>query len=118
MSTTADQLSGDTLEHHVSDAPFDPYSIEALSPEQERYFLASQWMMMVALETSQLAVAAGLVLLAMYASIIISEVISPYNLPPVTPITCLRCRMVRLFHEGEFIGPLFMGWITSSTWRT
>ena len=29
------------LAHFVSDAPFDPYSIEALSEEQERYFLAS-----------------------------------------------------------------------------
>ena len=34
------------LEHFVSSAPFDPYSIEALTEEQERYYLASQWRMM------------------------------------------------------------------------
>lgn len=111
MSTTADQLSGDTLEHHVSDAPFDPYSIEALSPEQERYFLASQWMMMWwRLKRHKLAVAAGLVLLAMYASIIISEVISPYNLHSrYTDYLFAPPQQVRLFHEGEFIGPFVYG---------
>ncbi|MCW5774186.1 MAG: hypothetical protein KIT16_21265, partial [Rhodospirillaceae bacterium] len=29
--------------HYVSSAPFDPYSVEALTPEQERYYLAGQW---------------------------------------------------------------------------
>ena len=34
------------LEHYVSDAPFDPYSVETLTPEQERYYLAGQWKLM------------------------------------------------------------------------
>ena len=34
------------VEHFVSTEPFDPYSIEALTPEQERFYLASQWRMM------------------------------------------------------------------------
>ena len=38
--------SGTGVEHYVSTAPFDPYSIEALTPEQEQYYLASQWQMM------------------------------------------------------------------------
>jgi hypothetical protein len=29
------------LEHWVSDKPFDPNSIEAMTPEQERYFLGA-----------------------------------------------------------------------------
>ena len=34
------------LKHTVSEAPFDPYSVEEISPEQEKLFLASQWRMM------------------------------------------------------------------------
>ena len=33
---------GAPLGHYVSDAPFDPYSVEAMTPEQERVFRASQ----------------------------------------------------------------------------
>ena len=35
--------SADRLEHYVSKEPFDPYSVEVLTPEQERYYLATQW---------------------------------------------------------------------------
>src|SRR3546814_10865409 len=34
------------LAHTVSTEPFDPYSIERMSAEQERYYMASQWRMM------------------------------------------------------------------------
>ncbi|WP_315981216.1 hypothetical protein [Aliamphritea spongicola] len=30
-------------QHWVSDKPFDPHATSALSPEQEKFFLASQW---------------------------------------------------------------------------
>ena len=33
-------------EHFVSSEPFDPLSIEALTPAQEKYYLASQWKLM------------------------------------------------------------------------
>ena len=33
---------GAPLDHYVSDAPFDPYSVEKMTPEQERVFRASQ----------------------------------------------------------------------------
>ena len=46
--------------HYVSGAPFDPYSVERMSPEQERYFLASQWRMMWwKLKRHRLAVISG-----------------------------------------------------------
>ena len=66
-----DQMSAnDELEHFVSSDPFDPYSIEALTEEQERYYLASQWKMMWwRLRRHRLAVISGLVLAAMYLSI-------------------------------------------------
>ena len=60
------------LEHYVSQEPFDPYSIEALTPEQERYFMASQWRMMWwRFLRHKLAVGSALVLLLMYGSILV-----------------------------------------------
>ena len=100
-------LSGERLAHFVSSEPFDPYSIESLTEEQERYYLASQWRMMWwRFRRHRLAVISGIVLLVMYASILMSEVLSPYELhtrhasyiyaPP---------QRLHLFHDGEFIGP-------------
>ena len=94
-------------EHFVSSEPFDPLSIEALTPAQEKYYLASQWKLMWwKLRRHRLAVICGLFLALNYATIMISEVIAPYNLhtrhadyvysPP---------QSVHLFHEGEFVGP-------------
>lgn len=104
-------LQGDVLEHYVSEAPFDPNSVEALNKEQERYFLASQWRMMWwRLKRHHLAVAAGMVLVVMYATIIISEVISPYNLHSRhTDHIYAPPQSVRIFHEGEFVGPFVYG---------
>jgi len=99
------------LEHFVSSEPFDPYSIEALTPEQERFYLASQWRMMWwRLKRHRLAVASGFILAVMYVSILFCELLAPYELhtrhsehiyaPP---------QPVRLFHEGRFIGPFVYG---------
>lgn len=110
-STTSHGLDGDELEHYVSEAPFDPQSIEALSPEQEQYFLASQWKMMWwRLKRHHLAVVAGVVLLAMYSSILVTEVLSPYNLHSRdTNFIYAPPQRVHLFHEGEFVGPFVYG---------
>ena len=40
--TGAVRPSGGALEHYVSDLPFEPYKEEALTPEQERFYRASQ----------------------------------------------------------------------------
>ena len=67
--------------HYVSPAPFDPRSIEALSPEQERYYLASQWRLMWwKLKRHRLALYSGLVLALMYGSILVTEFLAPYDL--------------------------------------
>lgn len=100
------------VEHFVSSAPFDPYSIEALTPEQERYYLASQWRLMWwKLKRHRVAVFSGVILLLMYGTTLISEVIAPYELqtrsirhiysPP---------QRVHFFHEGQFVGPFVYGW--------
>ena len=66
--------------HYVSTEPFDPYAIETLSAEQERYFLASQWMMMWwRLKRHRLAVASGAILALLYLAVVFAEVIAPYG---------------------------------------
>jgi len=95
------------LPHYVSDAPFDPVQAEALTAKQERVYMASQWRMMWwRFRRHKLAMAAGIVLLLSYLSIVCVEFLAPYSLewrnlryiyaPP---------QAVHLFHEGEFVGP-------------
>jgi peptide/nickel transport system permease protein len=118
MSATMDQRptqggapGREPVPHLVSTAPFDPMSVEQLTPEQTRYFMASQWRMMWwRFRRHRLAVAAGAVLLLLYASILFSEFLAPYNLhsrnidyifaPP---------QSLHLFHEGRFVGPFVYG---------
>jgi len=95
-----------SLDHFVSKEPFDPYSIEQVTAEQERFYLASQWRMMwLKFRRHKVAVASGIVLLVMYVAILMVEVLAPYNLhtrnvdhiytPP---------QRVHFFHKGTFIG--------------
>ena len=72
---------GRRIPHYVSREPFDPYAIEELTPEQERFYMASQWALMwFKLKRHRLAVISGVILAALYASILISEFLAPYNL--------------------------------------
>ena len=58
----------DSIPHFVSPEPFEPYAAERLTPEQERYYLASQWQLMWwKLKRHKLALVSGAVLLVMYA---------------------------------------------------
>ena len=99
------------LEHFVSSEPFDPHSVEILTPEQERYYMASQWRMMWwKFKRHKLAVAAGIVLLLLYASILISEILAPYNLHTRhTKHIYAPPQAVHLFHEDTFVGPFVYG---------
>ena len=99
--------NGHGVEHYVSSAPFDPHSIEALSAAQERYYMASQWRMMWwRLKRHRIAVVAGLVLLLLYASTLVSELIAPYSLTSRhTDFIYAPPQAVHLFHEGDFLGP-------------
>ena len=98
--------------HFVSKEPFDPYSVEALTPEQERYYLASQWQLMWwKLKRHRIAVIAGVVLLVMYATILVSEFVAPYNLHTRnTNYIYAPPQSIRLFDEGRFVGPFVYGW--------
>jgi len=101
----------DEIERYVSDKPFDPYSIEQLSPAQEKFYQASQWQLMWwKFRRHQLAVFSGGLLLVVFASILISEVLAPYNLHTRhTDFIYAPPQAIRLFHDGELVGPYVLG---------
>jgi peptide/nickel transport system permease protein len=103
--------SPDRLPHFVSDAPFDRRAAERLSPELERYYRASQWRMMWwKLKRHRLAVASGVVLIAMYLSIFFSEIIAPYSLyTRNTDFIYAPPQTIHVFHDGRFVGPFVYG---------
>lgn len=95
------------IPHVVNTAPFNPQAVTELTPEQERYYTASQWKLMWwRFRRHRLAVVSGAFLLLTYLSITCSEFIAPYELhyrhagflyaPP---------QEIHLFHDGKLIGP-------------
>ncbi len=105
-------MSTRQLDHFVSDKPFDPLAVEALTPEQERLFLASQWQLMWwKLKRHRLAVVSGFVLVLFYLVAILAEFVAPYDLhtrnarfihaPP---------QAIHLFHHDRFVGPFVYGY--------
>ncbi|HEX6138331.1 MAG TPA: ABC transporter permease, partial [Casimicrobiaceae bacterium] len=97
----------DEVEHFVSREPFDPASATRLTPEQERFYLASQWKLMWwKFKLHRVAVVSGIVLLAMYASTLVSEILAPYNLHTRnTDFIYASPQRVHFFHQGSFVGP-------------
>ena len=93
--------------HLVSTAPFDPASAVRLTPEQEHFYLASQWMLMWwKFKLHRVAVISGIVLLLMYGSTLVTEVLVPYNLHTRHPdFIYAPPQRVHWVHEGEFVGP-------------
>jgi peptide/nickel transport system permease protein len=100
------------LEHYVSQEPWDPYVGETLTPQQERFYRASQWQIMWwKFRRHRIAVWAGVVLAAFYASILISEFIAPYNLHTRdTHHIYAPPQPIHLFHDGRFVGPFVYGY--------
>ena len=101
----------DKLAHFVTSEPFDPYEVEALTPEQERFYLASQWRMMWwRLKRHKLAVYSGAILFVLYFSILITEFLSPYALTSRhTDHIFAPPQSIDFFHQGEFAGPFVYG---------
>jgi peptide/nickel transport system permease protein len=108
---SAEPAKAQTLEHYVSSAPFEPYSAETLTPEQERFYRASQWKIMWwKFRRHRIAVISAVILLLFYASTLISEFIAPYHLHT------RNARMIyappqelHFFHDGSFVGPFVYG---------
>ncbi|NKB63783.1 MAG: ABC transporter permease subunit [Gammaproteobacteria bacterium] len=98
--------------HYISTAKFDPHSAERLTAEQEKYFFASRRQLMWwKLKRHKLAVFSGAILLIMYASTLVSELISPYNLHTRhTEYIYAPPQQVHFFHDGTFVGPFVYGY--------
>ena len=99
------------LPHTVSDQPFDPDAIYKYTDAQKALFEASQLRLMWwKFRRHKPALISGIFLAVLYFSILISELLAPYNLetrnsshiyaPP---------QAIHLFHNGEFIGPFVYG---------
>lgn len=93
--------------HFVSREPFDPDDDVALTPEQEKFYMASQWRLMWwKLRRHRVAVAAGIFLILLYLIAIFAEVVAPYELQHRdTRALFVPPQAIHLFHEGKFIGP-------------
>jgi peptide/nickel transport system permease protein len=111
MTTSSLPAPGAPLDHYVSDAPFDPYSVEAMTPAQAKVYQASQRRLMWwKFKRHKVALWSAIFLAALYFMILICEFVAPYNLhtrnvdfiysPP---------QDVHLFHEGSFVGPFVYG---------
>ncbi len=99
-------------EHWVNQEPFNPYSTEVLTPEQERFYLASQWQLMWwKLARHPLAVVSGAFLLLLYLSIVFSEIIAPHGLHKLNArFIYAPPQTLHLFHDGDFVGPFVYGY--------
>ncbi len=97
----------DRLPHFVSQAPFDPYTVEEMTPEQERYYMASQWRMMWwRFKRHKLAVGAGLVVLLSYLTILVTEFLAPYELHTRnTDFIFAPPQIIHIIQDGDFKGP-------------
>lgn len=99
------------LDHYVNDAPFNPEAAVTLTPEQERYYMASQWKLMWwKLTRHRLALISGIILVVVYLSLLVSEFLNPYH-PNFRHTDHLYAppQEIHLFHEGTFIGPFVYG---------
>jgi len=82
-----------------------------LTPEQERYYLASQWRLVWwGLRKHRLAMASLWVLVALYATIPFVEFLAPYALRTRHPDSVyFPPQRVHLFHHGELSWPFVYG---------
>jgi peptide/nickel transport system permease protein len=102
----------DRLPHYISNAPFDPYSVERMTPAQERFYMASEWRMVWwKLRRHRIAVVSGAILLIMYASILICEVLAPYDLDARnTDFIYAPPQRIRIFDKGQLVAPFVYGY--------
>jgi len=102
----------DRLPHYVSPAPFDPMSVEAMTPGQERFYRASQWRMMWwRLKRHRVAVFSGALLLVMYATALVSELLAPYALDTRnTDFIYAPPQSIHFFDEGRLVAPYVEGY--------
>jgi peptide/nickel transport system permease protein len=104
--------TADPLPHFVSDAPFDPYAVERMTPAQERFYMASEWRMVWwKLRRHRIAFLSGAILLTMYLSILFCEFLAPYDLDTRnTDFIYAPPQRVRIFDQGYLVPPFVYGY--------
>lgn len=105
-------MTGPRLEHRWATDPFDPYEAERLTPEQERYATAPQWLIFWwRFRRHRLAVVSAAILAVLYLMAALCEVLAPYGLDDRHPrFIYAPPQEVHLFHEGHFVGPFVYGY--------
>ncbi|MGF1561815.1 MAG: ABC transporter permease [Geminicoccaceae bacterium] len=107
-------------ERYVNPEPFDAYEHDELTPEQEKFYTASQWQLMWwKFRKHKLALISMYILLLFYGSILISEFLAPYELNTRNPNAIYAPpQSVHLFHEGRLVGPFVYGYSYSLNMET
>ena len=69
-----------SVRHYVNPEPFDPAEVERLSPDQERFYTASQWQLMWwKFRRHKMALVGAGVVLGLYLVAIFVEPLAPYD---------------------------------------
>ncbi len=107
-----DLTPGEPLPHYVNRESFDPYAVEKLTPQQERYYQASEWRIVWwRFRRHRVAVWSGAFLLFMYIAVVICEFLAPYDLHSRhTQHIYAPPQALHLFHDGQFVGPFVYGY--------
>lgn len=99
-------------QHWVSDKPFDPHATSALSPEQEKFFLASQWKLIWwKFKRHRIAMLSAVFLILTYSIAFFAEFFAPYALDTRhTNKIYSPPQSIHWFDDGKFVGPYVHGW--------
>jgi peptide/nickel transport system permease protein len=102
----------DPVSHYISRAPFDPYSVEVMTPAQERFYRASQWQLMWwRFRRHRVALASGVLLLVFYLTILFCEFLAPYGLDSRhTDFIYAPPQRVHIFRHGDLALPYVSGY--------
>ncbi|MEO1091245.1 MAG: ABC transporter permease [Pseudomonadota bacterium] len=98
--------------HFVDPHPFDTAEERPLTPEQERYYTASQWQLVWwRFRRHRLAVLSFWFLVCLYAAILVAEFLAPYGLDSRNEdFVYAPPQQLQLFHDGRFVGPFVYGY--------
>ena len=101
--------TGAPLTHYVSTAPFDPGAEPA--GDDAGLGRASQIRLIwLRFRRHKVALVSGIILLVMYASLLITEFLAPYNIESRNlDFIYAPPQQVRLFHDGRLVGPFVYG---------
>ena len=98
--------------HWVSPEPFEVDDEPPLTPEQEKFYTASQWQLMWwRFKRHKVAMISMWVLVVLYASTLITEIIAPYSQHTRNPNTIhAPPQGIHIFHDGEIHWPFTYGY--------